>query len=277
MRLEDILHLRSALIEELTSLEWPIFGFEGKGGEGGNSGGKSGSGSSESEDEEDDDHEGDEDDEDEDEDSSKSSKSGKKGGKQEEDDEDGAAGLRSALKKERLARREAQRGLKKLQGEFDTFKTQQTKGQEEEEQAKTKAQAEAATSKLEKVAAGFAKNAVDTALVRALSSPKAPKFQDPDDVLRLIDRDDIDVDQDDDDPSKVSVDSNDVRQALKELAKRKPHLLIKGEGEGEGGEGDGGSGKGGSKTGKFGGGAGKDKGAARREELLKKYPALGRR
>ena len=262
MRLsDDILHL-------LESLNWPLVGFEGEGGQGGNSG--SGESSENEDEEENEEHEDEEDEDDE--------SGSKKGGKKDEEDDD-VAGLRSALKKERLARREAQKGLKTLRTEFEQFKNKQTQGQKEEEEAETKKQADAAAAKLERVSAGFARNAVDTAIVRALQGSNAPKFQDHDDVLRLIDRDDIDVDQDDDDPSKVSVDAGDIKRALKDLAKRKPHLLIKGEGGDQGkGSGDGGDNGQGGKTGRFGGANNNNsKSQSRRDELMKKYPALGRR
>jgi hypothetical protein len=54
------------------------------------------------------------------------------------------------------------------------------------------------------------------------------KFRDLDDALKLVERDDIDVDQDDDDPSQVDIDETSVNDALKKLAKSKPHLLIAG-------------------------------------------------
>jgi len=55
---------------------------------------------------------------------------------------------------------------------------------------------------------------------------------DPDDVLRLLDFDEIDVDED------GTVDRRDLTRALKELARRKPHLVKKPAQSGDGDDGE---------------------------------------
>lgn len=196
----------------------------------------------------------------------------------EEEDEE-LTGLKTALKKEREARKIAQKNLRNLQSEVENLKKAQKGAEGQAEDAETKKQADAAAAKLERLALGFQRNAVDTALTRALQDPKLPKFTDPDDVLRLVDREGIDTDQDDDDPSRVEVDEDDVRRAIKALAKRKPHLLVKKEEESESSSSGGGGGGGDRRTGRFSGGknSGQTAEAARRAELERKYPALGRR
>jgi hypothetical protein len=87
-------------------------------------------------------------------------------------------------------------------------------------------------------------------------------------------RSDIDFDQDDDDPSEVEVDLDTVMDALKDLARRKPHLVVK-KGSGNG-KSDGGDGKP-AKSGSKGAGKGGDKTKTTEETLKTKYPALGRR
>ena len=51
------------------------------------------------------------------------------------------------------------------------------------------------------------------------------KFVDLDDALRLIDRELIDVEQDEDEPDEITIDEKSVDDALKSLVSKKPHLI----------------------------------------------------
>lgn len=225
-------------------------------------------GFTEKEDEEEEEESEEESEEEESEEEGEEGKKGKKGEEEERDDE----GLKSALKKERLARREATKKFKALEKELGDLKAAQTKKEGEGEQEQTRKETEAAQRKTERLAAKLQTAAVDNAITRVLQDPKlGVKFRDPDDVLRLVNRDDIDVDQDDDDPSEIEIDIDDVKREIKRLAKKKPHLLLTD--ETSGGE----TGSGGSTGGKFGGSKSKADKDAERQALMAKYPALTRR
>lgn len=123
--------------------------------------------------------------------------------------------LKKALNAERLLRRNAQRDLKKL-----SKKEADDKADEDEGKA-TKQIIEAQT-KVSRLAERLSREAVDNAIVRIAAEMNFADLEDP---LGLVKRAQIDVDQDEDDPSDVSVDLDTVREALQDLAKRKPHLL----------------------------------------------------
>src|SRR5690606_17927203 len=118
------------------------------------------------------------------------------------------------------------------------------------------------SDKATKLAAKLLTNAVDTAIIKVGT---ALKFRDLDDALKLVDRSEIDVEQDEDDPSDVEIDTKTVEAALKALAKAKPHLLIP---DGDGDEGSG------EKSGSKFGGSRKSKDDLDEERLRELYPAL---
>jgi hypothetical protein len=196
--------------------------------------------------------EGEEESEEESEDEESEEESEEEGGNKERDVE----GLKSALAKERKGRREAERELRKERRA--KTQQQQNKDNEASELDLAKAETQAERSKSEKLATRLKDTAVDNLIMRFAGD----QFADLDDVLKLIDRSEIDVDQDDEDPSDVDVDEDSVKEAVKALAKSKPHLLkVTGEGEATGSQ-FGGRKKGGEKF---------------DEEYLKNtYPALGR-
>ena len=138
---------------------------------------------------------------------------------EEEKNEDGGnvEGLKSALAKERKERRRLAKEVKAL-SEFrkereDAEKTDVDKAKDNATQAEAKAQ---------KLAARLKDTALDNAIIQLAGSMG---FADVDDALRLIDRDAVDVDQDEDDPSDVSIDKATVKSALETLKKAKPHLI----------------------------------------------------
>lgn len=169
------------------------------------------------------------------------------------------AGLKSALRKERAERKRLERELRKL-GKKPVKKVAKkaetaTEGDEEDE---TSEAAQAAEARAEKLGTKLLKNAVDTAILKHGSD-----FKSSDELLALVDRKEIDVDQDDDDPSEIEVDEESVRDAVKALAKKSPHLLKSKDARKVGS---------GSKL----GGRSKKSKEPSEEELRKKYPGLRR-
>jgi len=198
----------------------------------------------------------------EDDDKDKDEESDSEDGDEEEDDKDGGGnrkdedytGLKSALQKERKAAKDAQRELRKA-----TAKLEELSAKDKSETDKAKDDATKASAKADKLAARLRTTAVDNVVIKLSSKLK---FRDIDDALQLINRDDVEIDQDDDDPSDITVDEASVKAALEKLAKRKPHL-IGADGQEE---------KSGSK---FNGKKKSDK-EADDDALRAKYPALNR-
>lgn len=172
------------------------------------------------------------------------------------------AGLKDAITKERSNAKDTSKRLKAIEKENAALKRAQQavadKDKTELEKLQ-KAQAES-TTRLASLAAGYLKTRVDAAIER---EARAQKFIDPEDAILQVDRSRLEVEQDEDDPSKVEIDGKSVKNAVKALAEKKKHLI----GTGEGGDG-------GSSGSRFGGGN-KDKTKATEEELRRKYPALG--
>lgn len=169
-------------------------------------------------------------------------------------------GLKDALAAERAANKSNSRELKRIQRELkDAKKAQEDRElQEKSEADQAKVKAEKAEEKVTRLAAGLRKSAVRQAIEAAA---RDAKFIDTDDAVQGVDWDKIEVEQDDDDPSDITVDPKTVLAEVKALANRKKHLIQKGTDDGE-------------KTGSsFAGGGGK-KGKLDDEELKKKYPSL---
>lgn len=131
--------------------------------------------------------------------------------------EDDTTGLKSALQKERADRKAME---KKLQA----FEKAQREAEDKEktEIQRLTDQGSASTAKLQKLADGFRKNQVESAIVKAATDAK---FTDPTDALRSEVIAAIGVEQDEDDPTQVTVDEATVLAAIKKLAKDKPHYL----------------------------------------------------
>jgi hypothetical protein len=216
------------------------------------------------EEDEDDDEEGEESDEDEE--SEEESEEEDEDDEDEEDEDDkskskkSTEGLKSALRKERMERKRLARELKKLQKAVPTPGEKPKKDgddEEDEKSAEAARKAEEAEKKAERLAAQFATNAVDTVILKYASD-----FKDVNDVLQFVNRKEIDVDQDDDDPSVIEVDEESVKDAVKALRKSKPYLL-KTEAER-------------TKSGSKFNGSKKSKNTISDEVLRKKYSALRR-
>lgn len=203
----------------------------------------------------------DKDDEDEDDDDEKDGDSDK----DEKSEKEDTAGLKSALEKERRDRKKADKELKALR-KFKEDEENKSKSEKDLAADKaTKAEAKAA-----RLAEGFKKTATNLEIIKIGGKLG---FADIDDALSLVKRDDIDVEQDEDDPSDVSVDAKTVETALKALLKKKPHLAAKKSDEDDEDDEDEGRKATGGKVGSRGT---RDKGKLKDEELIGMYPILKR-
>lgn len=174
---------------------------------------------SEEDEDEDSDDEDEDDEEDEEEDDKSKSKKGAKGKKKPNN-----AALLSALRKERIKNRNLERRLRRLEAKDPPKKKAappKKAGDKKEEEEEDTSQADAErTEREQRLAKKFRDTAINNLVIK-----HAGDFQSVDEALALIDRKEIEVDQDDDDPSEIEVDEESVIEAVKALAKKSPHLL----------------------------------------------------
>jgi hypothetical protein len=173
---------------------------------------------------------------------------------QDKDKPENTDALKSALRKERNLRKKEERDRKALSKRLDELDSK-----EKSETDKAKEDASKAESKAQRLAVALKTTAVDNAIIKAAGKLK---FRDIDDALKLVDREAIDVEQDDDDPSQVDLDEESVKSALESLAKTKPHLILA----------DGQEDKSGSKF----AGSRKSQKDMDEDALIEKFPALAR-
>lgn len=177
-----------------------------------------------------------------------------------DDDDDGGdqgkpddlAAIKTALDKERKLRRAAEKAAKDA-----TRSVKAREDQDKTEVERATAAAQQATERASRLAARLMETAVENVITKLAGKHS---FADPDDVLRLLDRSTLAIDQDEDDPSIIEIDEAGVEAAIKALAKAKPHL-IKSNGDGE------------PSGSKFGGGR---KPSSDDADLYDRYPALAR-
>lgn len=143
---------------------------------------------------------------------------------EEEDDDtktngndDPAAALKLALRKERRERRKFEREAKQLKKKQETQKSQ-----EEDELTQAKGERDTLRSTNETLANAIVSERIDNEIIKQAGKMR---FIDTDDAMQ-VDRDLIEFDQDEDDPLSVQLDKDSVKDALTDLAKRKPHLLL---------------------------------------------------
>lgn len=168
-----------------------------------------------------------------------------------EDDKDPAAGLKSALQKERAR---ANRLEKEAKARAKADEARALAEKSEIEQAQIKLQQ--AEDRAARLSTGYVNTAIERAIEKAAS-----EFIDPDDAIQGVDRKAITFEQDDEDPSIVKVDAKSVKAAVDALAKKKSHLLKAGTNDGE-------------PTGGQFGGSGSKKKSTTEDELRAKYPSL---
>jgi hypothetical protein len=138
-----------------------------------------------------------------------------------------AKALEESLKRERKLRRTAEREARKAK---KTTATKEEKDTSEDLQKQLLAQEE----KTQKLATRLRTSAIDTAILEAA---RDAGFIDPSDALTDEVRRQVDIDQDDEDPSDIDVDEDTVIEAVKKLAAKKKHLVTPaGGGEPSGGK-----------------------------------------
>lgn len=172
------------------------------------------------------------------------------------------SGLKSALQKERDEKKALDKELKALRKD----KEARENAEKTEVQRATEAEAKQST-KVQKLAAGFRQNVVNSAILKAAANAK---FLDPSDALRPEVIEAIGVEQDEDDPSQVTIDEASVTRAVKALATSKKHYLATDDTKQRQQQAP----KSGSS---FGGGAPQPNLTADEQALAKRYPALARR
>jgi hypothetical protein len=143
-------------------------------------------------------------------------------GDDEEEEEDPYEGLRSALSKERKLHRVERRNRIKAERELESARSQLAAGTNKESEAITELQTklDEERSQTASLAKKFSTQAVNGAIKTAAEKLG---FIDPEDAL-VVARN-IEVDQDDEDPTQVEVDEALVLSEVKALAKKKPHLV----------------------------------------------------
>lgn len=161
-------------------------------------------------------------------------------------------GLKSALASERAARAKLEKQLKAKEKAEKAAKDAELSEVQQANQKATEA-----ADRAEKLAAGFLQSKLDAAIEKAA---RKANFRDTDDAIAGVDRDLLTFEQDDDDPTKVTIDAKTVETAVKALATKKPHYIKSGTDDDD------------ATGGQFG--RKSTKKASPAEELRKKYPAL---
>jgi len=135
---------------------------------------------------------------------------------------DPTVGLRTALEKERKLRREERK--KRIAAEREAKKVNDKKVSDEEANELQKAQEKlvSAEDKTSRLAARLLKKEVHDAIQ---AEARNQKFIDPTDALVDSVISEIDVDQDEEDPTDIDIDEASVKAAVKKLADKKKHLV----------------------------------------------------
>lgn len=127
------------------------------------------------------------------------------------------AGMKSALEKERAERKTADKELKAFR------EAQQAREDAEKTEVQRLTDQNAGLGdKYTKLAAGYMQSSIRDAVMAAA---RAEKFLDPSDAMRPEVLSDLPVEQDADDPTKITLDDAELKRRVKALAKDKPHYL----------------------------------------------------
>jgi len=169
------------------------------------------------------------------------------------DDDDPLKGLKTGLNKERAKNKALERENRKLRAAQEQRELEEKTEIEQERIKREKAEAKA-----EKLAQGYRTRELNSAIEKAAQKLN---FLDIDDAISGVDKESITIEQDDEDPSDVTVDLKAVEKAVKALAAKKPHFIRRGTTDGE-------------PTGEQFGGSKSKKPETTEETFRKQYPGL---
>lgn len=139
------------------------------------------------------------------------------GGEGESKGSDDVSRLKNALNAERRLNKQNTKLLKQSQKA-----EQERKDADLSEGQKSTKRAETAESKVNKLAEALKTNKLEQTIIAAA---RTAKFRDAKDALIQVDRSEIEVDQDEDNPENVTVDEDAVKKAVIALAKKKKYLV----------------------------------------------------
>jgi len=137
-------------------------------------------------------------------------------------------GLKTALERERQDKRAMQQELKELRKLKQEKDARELAEKSELERAQIEAETERKRSGL--LAAGFLNERLNNE-IRVIAQKH--NFVDVEDAISGVDRTSIAYEQDQADPSIVTVDAKSIEKAVKDLAARKPHFIKPGTDDGE--------------------------------------------
>lgn len=132
-----------------------------------------------------------------------------------DDDGDDREELKKALRSERRLRKAAEK-------ERNQLKAASENNEEQKEIDKARENETAAQNKVTRLAERLLTTELNAAIRKAA---RDAKFIDEDDAVNGIARDDLDFDQDEDDPSAIDIDEKSIVDAVKALARKKPHFV----------------------------------------------------
>ena len=170
------------------------------------------------------------------------------------EDKSDNANLLKALQAERRARAAAEKEAKALKKAQDERELSE---KSELEQAQTRLQER--ETRAQELASALLNRDLNDAIRKAA---QAAQFIDTDDAIAGVDRNKLSYEQDEDDPTQVTIDEKSVEREVKALAAKKRHFIRTGTDDGE------------PSGSQFGGKGGGSKGD-REKTLRSKYPTLG--
>lgn len=142
-----------------------------------------------------------------------------------DDDENDPVKLRAALEAKNKALREERKLRRKAEREARRKGKQANTDKKAEEDVEAAEKVKNAEARAEKLAKGFKDKAIEAAI---REEARKQGFIDETDALLPSILREVDADQDDEDPTDVDVDLDSVKDAIAELASKKPHLVGKG-------------------------------------------------
>lgn len=135
--------------------------------------------------------------------------------------------LKAALSKERKANRASKARIRVLEKELNSSKEPEKNEPSSDESEVVKQLNTQLTEEKTRVEA--LRSAFKDTVIKAFIVTKAAElqFQNPEDVLAFVSLTELDIDQDEEDPTRLDYDEDEIVGLIKNIAKSKPYLLSK--------------------------------------------------